>query len=70
MALTGVAQWAGHHPVNQQVMGLILSQGTCLGCRPGTGQGACERQMINVSLTHQVSLPLFLPPIPSLLKNK
>ena len=34
-ALTGVAQWAERRPVNQKVTGLILSQGTSLGCEPG-----------------------------------
>ena len=34
-ALAGVAQWIEHQPVNQRVTGLMPSQGTCLGCRPG-----------------------------------
>ena len=34
-ALAGVAQWNVHWPANQRVVGLILSQGTCLGCGPG-----------------------------------
>ena len=35
-ALSGVAQWIEHRPVNQRVTGLIPSQGTCLGyLRPG-----------------------------------
>ena len=34
-ALAGVVQWIEHRPVNQRVAGLIPSQGTCLGCRPG-----------------------------------
>ena len=33
--------------------GSIPSQGTCLGCGPGPQLGACERQLINVSLIHQ-----------------
>ena len=53
-ALAGVAQWIEHQPVNQRVTGLIPSQATCLGCRPGPHYGACERQ------PHiDVSLPLF-----------
>ena len=36
-ALAGVAQWIDCWPVNQRVAGLISSQGTCLGCRPGPG---------------------------------
>ena len=35
MNLGGVAQWIQHQPVNQSVTGLIPSQGTCLGYRPG-----------------------------------
>ena len=34
-ALAGVAQWIERGPVNQRIAGLIPSQGTCLGCRPG-----------------------------------
>ena len=34
-ALAGVAQWIERWPANQRVTGLIPSQGTCLGCRPG-----------------------------------
>ena len=34
-ALAGVAQWIEHQPVNPKFLGLIPSQGTCLGCRPG-----------------------------------
>ena len=61
MALTGVAQWIEHGPVNQRVAGLIPSQGTCLGCGPGPQEEACERQ------PHiDVPVPLFLLPFPSL----
>ena len=60
-ALAGVAQWIEHRPANQMVAGSILSQGTCLGCRPGPQQGALERQ-----LHVDISLPLFLPPVSSL----
>ena len=60
-ALTGVAQWIEHQPVNQRVTGLIPSQGTCLGCRPGPQQGVCKRQPhIDVSLSLSTSLPLYL----------
>ena len=34
-ALAGVAQWIEQRPVNQRVISLIPSQGTCLGCGPG-----------------------------------
>ena len=39
IALAGVAQWTEHWLVNQRVAGLILSQGTCLGCGPGPQLG-------------------------------
>ena len=46
---------------NQRVAGLIPSQGTYLGCRPGPQWRPCER------LPHiDVSLPLFLLSFPSL----
>ena len=58
--LAGVAQWIEHRPAKQKVAGLIPSQGTCLGCRPGPQYRAHERQ------PHiDVSLLLFLPPFPS-----
>ena len=61
MALAGVAQWIECQPANQEVTGLIPSQGTCLGCWPSPQQGVSERQ------PHiDVSLPLFLPPFLSL----
>ena len=52
MALAGMAQWIQCHPANQRVAGPIPSQGTCLGCRPGPQLGVCERQRIDVPLTH------------------
>ena len=65
-ALAGVAQWIEHRPANQRTAGSIPSQGTCLGCGPGPRLGwGCEKQ------PHiDVSLPLFLPPFPSLKINK
>ena len=39
MALAGVAQWLECQPENQGVPGLIPSQGTCQGCRPGPTLG-------------------------------
>ena len=61
LALAGVAQRIEHLPANHRVMGLILSQGTCLGCGPGPQLGALERQ------PHiDVLLPLFLLPFSSL----
>ena len=60
-ALAGVAQWIEHQTVKQRVPGLIVSQGTRLGCGPGPQYGAHEKQ------PHiDVSLPLFLLPFPSL----
>ena len=62
-ALAGVAQWIECWPANQRVTGSILSQETCLGCRPGPQCGVCERQPhVDVSLT------FFLLPFPSVLK--
>ena len=60
-ALAGVAQWIECQPVNQRVTRSIPRQGTFLGCRPDPQQGAHERQPHT-----DVSLPLFLPPFPSL----
>ena len=62
-ALAGVAQWIEHGPVKQRVSGSIPSQGTCPGCGPRPLWGACKRQ-----LHIDVSLPLFLSPLPSLSK--
>ena len=56
--LAGVAQQIEHWPVNQRVTGLIPSQGTRLGCGPGSQLGVCKRQ------THwhfSPSLSPFLP---------
>ena len=55
-----MAEWIEHQPRNQRAAGLIPSQGTFLGCRPGPQWGAHERQ------PHiDVSLPLFLSPLSS-----
>ena len=51
-ALAGVAQWIECWPANQRVAGSIPSQGTCLGYWQGPQCGACERQLIDVSLAH------------------
>ena len=51
-ALDGVAQWIDHQPENQRLAGSIPSQGTCLGCGPDSLLGACEKQLVDVSLTH------------------
>ena len=65
-ALAGVAQWMEHRPVHQKVTSSIPSQGTCLGCGPGPHLGRARGNW-PVYLSHiSVSLPLFLPPFPSL----
>ena len=57
-ALAGVAQWIECQPVNQRVTGSIPSQGTCLGCGPGTWWGPHKRQpRTDVSLSRSPSLP-------------
>ena len=51
--LAGVAKWIEHRLMNRKAAVLIPSQGTCLG--------------FGLDLSHVgVSLPLFLPPFPSL----
>ena len=62
-ALAGVAQWTGCRPGNRKVTCSIPGQGTCLGWGPGPQLGVCERQPIDVSLTHQCFF-LFLSPFP------
>ena len=59
-----MVQWIECRPENQKITSSIPSQGTCLGCRPGPRVGVCERQLIDVSLTHDVSLPFFSLPSP------
>ena len=70
-ALAGVAQGIQCQPANQKVAHSIPGQGTWLGCGQGPQLGACERQPINVSVTHRCfSLSLSLPPPLSLKINK
>ena len=60
-ALAGVAQWIELQPSSQKVTSSNPSQGTCLDYGPGPQLEECERQ------AHiDVSLPVFLPPFPSL----
>ena len=42
-ALAGVVQWGKHQPGNRKVASLILSQWTCLGCKPGPWLVVCAR---------------------------
>ena len=42
LALANVAQWTECQPTNQRVPGLIPSQGTCLGYRPGSPVGGMQ----------------------------
>ena len=69
IALTGMVQLVGYCPVKQKVAGSISSQGTCLGCRVQSlvRVRTSDNQSMFLSYTN-VSLPLFLPPFPSLLK--
>ena len=56
-ALAGVAHWIECWPANQRVPSSIHSQGTCLGCGPGTQLGVHERQpQIDVSLPLSISI--------------
>ena len=50
-----MAHWVRHRPTDPKGVSSILSQGTCLSCRPGPLLGVCERQPI------AVFLPLSLP---------
>ena len=62
-ALAGVTQWTECRPVNQRVMGLIPSQGTCLGCGPGQARSRGHERG-NYSLMFLFLFPSF--PFPSL----
>ena len=63
-ALADVAQWVERQTAKQRVTGSIPSQPTCLGCRPGPQWAGYKRQPHT-----DISLPLFLPPFPSLKIN-
>ena len=68
LALAGVAQWIEHRHGNQRVASLIPNQGTCLGWGPGPWLGVCERQPVDVSLTHQCFSSSLSPSLPISLK--
>ena len=60
--------WLEHRPVNWKVAGLILGQGTCLGCRFGPQLGHVQ-EATDPFLSHiDVFLPLSFS-LPSLLKS-
>ena len=67
-ALTSMAQWVEHCPEKQRVAASTPSRGTCLGCGPGSQLGACERQLINVSLVHRCFFLSLSPSLPPSLK--
>ena len=60
--MAGVALWI--EGPNRKVTGLIPSQGTCLGFGPRSPVGGVREATCLLHM--EVSLPLFLPPFPSL----
>ena len=69
VTLAGVAQWIECQPVNWNTAGSNPSQGIWLGCGPGSSWGRVRGNwsMYLLYLSHiDASLPLFLPPFPSL----
>ena len=61
LALAGVVQWIECWPVTQRVATWIPSQGTCLGCRPGTPSGGHARgnhMLMLLSLSFSFPSPL------------
>ena len=63
VALTGVAQWIGHWPVNRKATGFDSQSEHTHGLQARSLVGGCKRQPHT-----DISLPLFLLPFPS--KNK
>ena len=61
-ALAGITQWIERQSVNQNITGSIPGQGKCFQL------GACERQLINVSLEHQFFSTSLSPSLPISLK--
>ena len=61
-ALAAVAQWIEHLAYKLKGRWFDSQSGTGLGCGMGSRLGVCERQPTDISL------PLFLPPFPSLRK--
>ena len=62
--LAAVAQWAECRPEIQRVADWVPTQGSCLGCRPAKSPVGGVRGLGEPRT--DVSLPLFLPPFPSL----
>ena len=68
MALTRVAQLVGHCPAKQKFASLIPVWGTCLSFKYGLLLGPNERQLMDVSLSHQCFFPSLSPSHPLSLK--
>ena len=68
-ALASVAQWIESQPTNWKVTSSTPSQGTCMGCRPGPQLVTCNRQPIDVFLTHWCFFSSLSPSL-TLSKNK
>ena len=64
-ALTSVAQLVEHHPAKQKVISLILRARAWVACLVSSWS-TCERQLIDVSLTHQWFSPSLSPSLPPL----
>ena len=63
--------WLSGLSAGLQTKGLPLpipSQDTCLGCRPGPQLGTCEREPIDISLTHWWFSPSLSPSLSRSLK--
>ena len=63
IALAGAAQWVKCRPTNGKVASLVPSQGTCLGCGPGSlagGMGEATSQYISHTLLFPPSFSLSL----------
>ena len=58
VALTGVAQWVGHHPTKQMVAGSIPGQDTCLGCGFGAHMRGNQSLFPFLSFSLHLSLKL------------
>ena len=68
-ALPGMVHWVECRLVDWKATGWIPSQGTSLGCRPGSQLGSCRMQSIQASLSHRCFSPSFSPSLSLSLKN-